>query len=72
MSSKESRRRKALILTIEIQDYNANMFYIFYVENSRRYIIVISNSRCSEYVYTGRSKCDSKPEFLDSWEALAR
>jgi hypothetical protein len=48
------------------------MFYTFCVENGRRYIIATLNSRCSEYVRTSRSKYDSKPEFLDGWEALAR
>jgi hypothetical protein len=66
MSSKESRRRKALILTIKIQGYNADMFYTFCVENNRRYIIVTLNSRCFECICTSRSKYDSKLEFLDS------
>jgi hypothetical protein len=72
MSSKESRRRKVLISTIEIQGCDADMFCTFCVENDRRCIIATSNSRYSECVRTSRSKCDSKPEFLDGWEALAR
>lgn len=72
MTSKETRRRKALIDTIELRGYDAKMYCSFCTVNGRRCIMSTSHSRCSECVRLGRSKCDGKPEFLDGWEALTK